>query len=173
LIATSYYQTYDSPVTITRCGNFFGGGDLNWNRIVPGTIRSVLRDQAPVIRSDGTPKRDYIYVEDAANAYLLLAEATASNPELHGEAFNFSCEEPRTVLEVVNEILRVANRPDLQPTVLAEAPNEIHDQYLSASKARARLGWKPLFSFEEALQLSIDWYTSFFAQSPDETPIAS
>jgi len=116
LIAQAYAETYDLPVTITRCGNFYGGGDLNWNRIVPGTIRFVLRGQRPVIRSDGKCVRDYFYVEDGAAAYMLLAERLAAQPDLRGEAFNFSNEVQITVLELVHRILQLMDS-DLQPDV--------------------------------------------------------
>jgi CDP-glucose 4,6-dehydratase len=160
LISRAYALTYDLPVVITRCGNFFGGGDLNWNRIVPGTIRSVIRGEPPVIRSDGRYVRDYFYVEDGAAVYMLLAEALAARPELQGEAFNFSNEEPLTVLELVRRILR-AMGSDLEPEVRNEASYEIRDQYLSAKKARRILSWSPLFSFDESLQRTIDWYGDF------------
>jgi len=161
LIAQAYATTYGLPVVITRCGNFYGGGDLNWNRIVPGTIRSVLRGQRPVIRSDGNYVRDYFYVEDAAAAYTLLAERLAENPELRGEAFNFSNEKPMTVLQLVHCILKQMGA-DLEPIVRNEATNEIRCQYLSAAKARRMLGWQPLFTLEEGLQRTIDWYKDFF-----------
>ncbi len=164
LIGQAYAVTYDLPVVITRCGNFYGGGDLNWNRIVPGTIRSILRGRRPLIRSDGHYVRDYIYVEDAAAAYTLLAEQLAANPHLRGQAFNFSNETPVTVLELVKMILRLMNS-DLEPEVRNEATNEIRRQYLSAAKARSVLGWKPLFSLEEGLQRTIEWYKNFLGTS--------
>ena len=111
LIAHTYAVSYGLPVAITRCGNFYGGGDLNWNRIVPGTIRSVLRGQRPVIRSDGKFVRDYFYVEDGANAYMVLAEALARRPDLRGEAFNFSNEIQVTVLDLVQAILQKMGSP--------------------------------------------------------------
>lgn len=161
LIARAYFQTYQLPVCITRFGNFYGGGDLNFNRIVPQTIRSVIRNEPPVIRSDGTYVRDYIYIEDAVHAYLLLAEKMAQDSSLYGEAFNFSCEAPITVLELVEKILLLMDCPQLKPRVLNEAPHEIRRQYLSAQKARERLGWKPLFTLEEGLQRAIKWYQEF------------
>ncbi len=164
LIAKTYAVTYGLPVAITRCGNFYGGGDLNWNRIVPGTIRSVLRGEAPVIRSDGKSIRDYFYADDGANAYLLLAEALAAKPELRGEAFNFSNELQMTVLELTQKILALM-RSDLQPTILNTASNEILHQYLSAAKARKTLGWQPLFTLDEGLQKTIEWYRHFFADA--------
>jgi CDP-glucose 4,6-dehydratase len=163
LIAASYHQTYRLPVAITRFGNFYGGGDLNFNRLVPQTIRSVIRDEAPIIRSDGTFVRDYIYIEDAAAAYVLLAERLREDPSLAGEAFNFSCEQPMTVIELVDRILALMGRADLRPRVLNEASNEIRAQYLAAGKARVRLGWKPRFTLDDGLARTIAWYRTFFA----------
>jgi len=161
LIAHAYYATYRSPVCITRCGNFYGPGDLNFNRLVPGTIRSVLNNEPPVIRSDGAYIRDYLYVKDAALAYIHLAERMES-PEIHGEAFNFSNELQITVLELANKILRAMGRTDLEPLVLNQAEHEIRQQYLSARKAREMLGWKPSYDFDRALEETIEWYTEFF-----------
>lgn len=161
LIASTYAKSYGLPVAITRCGNFYGGGDLNWNRIIPGTIRSILRGQRPIIRSDGQYIRDYFYVEDGAAAYMLLAEKLAANPNLKGESFNFSNEIQVTVLEIVSKILRLMNS-DLEPQVLNEASNEIRHQYLSAEKARRILNWHPLFNLDQALSSTIDWYKEFF-----------
>jgi CDP-glucose 4,6-dehydratase len=168
LIAHTYAVSYDLPVAITRCGNFYGGGDLNWNRIVPGTIRSILRNQRPVIRSDGKFIRDYIYVEDAAAAYMLLAERLAGDSRLSGEAFNFSTETQVTVIEMVEQIL-VLMGSDLGLEVRDEASNEILHQYLSAAKAREILRWQPLFSLGEGLRQTIEWYQSFFANSSQGT----
>jgi len=161
LISQCYFSSYGLPVAITRCGNFFGGGDLNWNRIVPGTIRSVLRGERPVIRSDGDYIRDYFYIEDGAAAYLLLAEKMAEKAELAGEAFNFSNEIQLTVLQLVEMILQVMES-DLEPDVRGNASREIRHQYLSAAKAREVLGWAPLYSMEEALALTVEWYRGFF-----------
>jgi CDP-glucose 4,6-dehydratase len=162
LIAQSYATTYGLPVAITRCGNFYGPGDLNWNRIVPGTIRSVLRGERPVIRSDGTHVRDYFYVEDGAAAYLLLAEKLAADPALRGEAFNFSNETQVTVLELVQKLLDSLGAR-VVPDVRNEASNEIRHQSLSAAKARTRLGWRPLFTLDEGLHKTVSWYSSFLA----------
>ena len=139
LIAQTYAHTYRVPVGITRCGNFYGGGDLNWNRIVPGTVRSALRGERPVIRSDGLFVRDYFYVEDGAACYMRLAEALAANPDLRGQAFNFSNEIQVTVLDLVRKLLGLLGSP-LEPEVRNEAANEIRHQYLSAAKARRELG---------------------------------
>jgi CDP-glucose 4,6-dehydratase len=160
LIAQSYATTYDLPVAITRCGNFYGGGDLNWNRIVPGTIRSVLRGQRPVIRSDGQHIRDYFYAEDGAAVNMVLAEALAANADLRGQAFNFSNEIQVTVLELVQRLLGLMNSK-LEPEVRSEATNEIRHQYLSAAKAREKLDWQPLFTLDEGLRRTIDWYKAF------------
>jgi CDP-glucose 4,6-dehydratase len=162
LIAGAYAKSYDLPVAITRCGNFYGGGDLNWNRIIPGTIRSILREQAPIIRSDGEYIRDYFYVEDGAAAYMLLAEELAARPELKGQAFNFSNEIQVTVREIVERVIRLMES-DLKPQVLNEVNNEIRHQYLSAEKARRMLNWNPLFDLDSGLELTIDWYRDFFA----------
>jgi CDP-glucose 4,6-dehydratase len=161
LIAQSYAITYGLPVSVTRCGNFYGPGDLNWNRIIPGTIRSVLRGERPVIRSDGTLIRDYFFVEDGAAAYLLLAEKMAADPALRGEAFNFSNETQVSVRELVDEVLAVMGSR-LAPDVRNEASNEIKHQSLSAKKARERLGWRPHFTLEEGLRRTVAWYSSFF-----------
>jgi len=160
LIAQAYAKTYALPVAITRCGNFYGGGDLNWNRIVPGTIRSVLRGQRPVIRSDGEFVRDYFYVEDGAATYMLLAENLHRRPDLHGHAFNFSNEIEVTVLGLVQRILR-AMGSDLQPVILNEASNEIRKQFLSAKKARTVLYWSPLYTLDQGLERTIAWYREF------------
>jgi CDP-glucose 4,6-dehydratase len=160
LIAQAYAQTFNTPVSITRCGNFYGGGDLNWNRIVPGTIRSILRGKAPIIRSDGYFIRDYIYVYDAVGAYLTLAEKLADNPGLKGEAFNFSNQNQLTVRQLVDKIILLMDG-SLQPIVLGEATNEIRNQYLSAEKARRVLGWSPKYTLEEGLTETISWYRAF------------
>jgi CDP-glucose 4,6-dehydratase len=161
LIAQSYAVTYGLPLAITRCGNFYGGGDLNWNRIVPGTIRSVIRGERPIIRSDGTYVRDYFYVEDGAASYLALAEALARKAEVRGESFNFSNESPMTVIEVVDRVLKLMGS-DLKADIRSEATNEIRAQYLSAEKARRLLDWAPLYSMEEGLTRTISWYRDFF-----------
>ncbi len=161
LIAHTYAKSYGLPVTITRCGNFYGGGDLNWNRIVPGTIRSVIRGQRPVIRSDGSFIRDYFYVEDGAAAYMLLTECLAKDKALSGEAFNFSNEIQVSVLDLTHRILQ-GMKSSLEPDIRNEAQNEIQHQYLSATKAHTILGWKPLFTMEEGLRKTISWYEQYF-----------
>ena len=160
LIAQAYAHSYALPVSVTRCGNFYGGGDLNWNRIVPGTIRSLLNGECPVIRSDGQFIRDYFYVEDGAAAYMLLAERMAADPALAGHAFNFSNEIQVTVLDLVTKLTAILASP-LKPQVLNQASNEIRHQYLSASKAKNMLGWQPLFTLEEGLARTVEWYKEF------------
>ena len=161
LVSLMYYNTYKLPVCVTRCGNFYGPGDLNFNRLVPGTIRSVLNNEAPVIRSDGTYIRDYFYVKDGALAYIHLAEKM-DDSKTHGEAFNFSNELQISVLEITNKILKLMNREDLKQIILNEATNEIKHQYLSAKKARNLLGWKPKYNLNTGLKETIEWYKQFF-----------
>lgn len=163
LLSVTYNKTYSLPVCITRCGNFFGGGDLNFNRIIPGTIRAVINNEKPVIRSDGTFIRDYIFVLDAVEAYLLLAEKM-DDKSIHGEAFNFSNEIRMTVIEVVQKILKLMDREDLQPEILNTVRGEIKHQYLTAQKAREVLSWKPRYTIEEGLSETIEWYQEFFKE---------
>ncbi len=165
LLCRTYYVTYQLPVCITRCGNFYGGGDLNFNRIVPDTIRSTLRDKSIVIRSDGTYVRDYFYVKDGVLAYLHLAEQM-DRPEILGEAFNFSNELQISVLELVHKILKLMNKPHLEPTILNQAQNEIKHQYLSAEKARKLLNWRSQYDLNDALLETIQWYKTFLESAP-------
>ena len=160
LIAQMYAKTYGLPVAITRCGNFYGGGDLNWNRIIPGTIRSILNGQRPMIRSDGNYVRDYFYVEDGAIAYMTLAEALAEDASIAGHAFNFSNELQITVTELVSRIL-ASMGSNLEPRILNEVSNEIRLQYLDANKARTVLNWTPRFTLEQGLSRTISWYREF------------
>jgi CDP-glucose 4,6-dehydratase len=162
LIAQCYHHTYGLPVAIARCGNVYGGGDLNWSRIVPGTIRSFLRGERPIIRSDGTYVRDYIYVKDVVRAYMCLAECL-DDDRVQGEAFNFSAETPLTVLELVQAIQRLMNCEHIEPQILDCAEGEIRAQYLSAAKARSILGWEPQFNLEQGLRETIEWYRVFLA----------
>jgi CDP-glucose 4,6-dehydratase len=160
LIARAYHATFGLPVAVTRCANLYGGGDLNWNRIVPGTARSLIRGECPIIRSDGTLLRDYLYVRDAVHAYLTLAERLDSD-EVQGEAFNFGMDRPASVLEMVQAIISVSDQPDMDPVVLGDAPNEIPAQYMDSSKAHRILDWAPRFSLEEGLGETFDWYREF------------
>lgn len=162
LIALSYYHTYGTPVAITRCGNLFGGGDLNFNRLIPGTIRSALLGENPVIRSDGKFVRDYFYVRDAVEAYLNLAERLPEAPFV-GQAFNFGNEQPLSVIQIVEAILNLMGRDNLVPEILNEATHEIRRQYLDCSKARGMLHWSPKYSLEEGLRETITWYTQYLS----------
>ena len=157
MLASAYAESYSLPVGIARCGNIYGGGDLNWDRIVPGTIRSLVRGQRPIIRSDGTPSRDYLFVDDAVSAYLLLGASLMRGLE-HGEAFNFGHGEPVAVLDLVSEIIEVVGRHDLPPEILSESPNEIQAQWLDASKAKSRLRWTPAFTLRSGLGRTVEWY---------------
>lgn len=157
LLSLSYFHSYGTPVAITRCGNLFGGGDLNFNRLIPGTIRSVMRGESPIVRSDGTYVRDYFYVRDAAEAYLLLAERLTDDGAL-GEAFNFGTETPMSVLAMVRTILTMIDHSALEPIVLNQASREIPKQYLDCSKARRVLDWQPRHTLEDGLRETITWY---------------
>ena len=159
LIAQTYYETYKLPVCITRCGNLYGGGDLNFNRIIPQSIQSILNNEAPVIRSDGSFIRDYFYIEDAVDAYINLAEKVVEL-NLGGQAFNFSNEIQLTVLELVNKILKIMGSC-MKPIILNQGSNDIIHQYLSAKKARTVLGWSPNYTIDEGLSKTIEWYKDF------------
>ncbi|MCR1951252.1 GDP-mannose 4,6-dehydratase [Clostridium sp. DSM 100503] len=160
LIAQTYYETYNLPVCITRCGNLYGGGDLNFNRIIPQSIQSILNNEAPVIRSDGSFIRDYFYIEDAVDVYINLAEKVVEL-NLGGQAFNFSNEIQLTVLELVNKILKIMGS-SMKPIILNQGSNEIIHQYLSAKKARTVLGWSPKYTIDEGLSKTVEWYKDFF-----------
>jgi CDP-glucose 4,6-dehydratase len=162
LITTSYALSYGVPAAIARCGNIYGGGDLNWSRIVPGTLRSLARGEQPVLRSDGSFLRDYVYVEDVVSAYFAVAEAmgAAVTP---GDAYNFSDESPMTVMEIYRATCAAFGHPDLEPEVLGQARDEIKDQYLDATLARTKLGWTVQFGLESGLANTVDWYRSYFA----------
>jgi CDP-glucose 4,6-dehydratase len=157
LLAGTYHETYKLPVTITRCGNIIGGGDLNWNRIVPGTIQSLLRGECPIVRSDGMFVRDYVYVEDIVDAYVLIGAATYEG-KFHGHAWNVSNDQPVNVLRVVDSLRKICQREDLLPDIRNEASHEIRKQYLDSSNIRQHLGWKPGHDLEAALRKSVEWY---------------
>jgi CDP-glucose 4,6-dehydratase len=164
LIALSYFSTYRTPVVVTRCGNLWGPGDLNFNRLIPGTIRSALLGQAPIVRSDGTYRRDYFFVRDAVGAYLTLARAVTEQ-ELGGEVFNFGNGQPLSVLEVVKSILESMGKSDLSPVILNEAQGEITNQYLDCTKARRVLNWTPRYTFETGLAETVPWYRDLLSMS--------
>ncbi len=163
LIAQTYYHSYGLPIGISRCGNIFGGGDLNWNRIVPETMAAVYEDRAPVIRSDGSPTRDYLYVKDVAEAYLCLGE-NLDDPRHHGQAFNFSYELPKSVLEMVQTTLESLDAAHLKADVQGTGipAGEIPHQYLASDRARAELGWRPSYGLEDGLRETWEWYKDLF-----------
>lgn len=161
-LAHTFAVTFGLPVAITRCANLYGGGDLNWNRLIPGTIRSVLYGERPIVRSDGTLVRDYLFVQDAVSGYLKLAEAL-DDPALKGQAFNFGMDDPKSVLQVVQVIIDAADKPEIKPIILNKAPNEIPSQYLSSAKAGRVLGWAPTHSLAQALSETIAWYRAFLS----------
>lgn len=160
MIAQSYYHTYNVNCAISRCGNIYGGGDLHFSRIIPGTIKSVLSNEQPVIRSDGTFKRDYTYIKDIVLGYLSIAEALTSK-NIGGHAFNLSSGAPITVLDLVNKIIKISGS-EIKPNIMNEAKGEIKDQYLSNRKAKAILGWEPMYSLDEGLKETISWYKNYF-----------
>lgn len=164
LITQAYSATFGLPVAVTRFVNLYGGGDLNWNRIVPGTIRKVLRGERPVIRSDGTFERDYLYVQDAVRAYMLIGERM-QDPAVCGQAFNFGLEQPISVRQMVEMIIRLSDQPDLEPIVLDQVRNEIADQHLSSDRARELLGWQPEYDLTDGLAVTIAWYRKFLAEA--------
>ncbi len=170
LLAQAYAATYSLPVVVTRCGNLFGGGDLNWNRLVPGTIRSALCGERPVIRSDGTSLRDYFYVEDAVLAYLCAAERLTTSPDVAGQAFNFSAGRPLSALEMAQRTLAACGRADLTLDVRATTANEIPDQSLDSSKARRVLGWEATYGLDEGLARTVAWYRSLLGSRTELQP---
>lgn len=164
LIAQSYHQTYGVPVAIARCGNIYGGGDLHWSRVVPGTIRSLHFGERPVVRSDGGYTRDYVYVEDAVAAYLRLAEML-DREDVRGQAFNFGPAEPHSVRDVIGALQRLMRREDLDLDIRNGAHAEIRHQYLDSAKARRTLDWQPSYSLDEGLTRSVAWYQEFFGRA--------
>ncbi len=171
LLAQAYVKTYKLPVCVTRCGNLYGPGDLNFSRVVPETIKHALAGEAPVIRSDGTFVRDYFFMRDAALGYLTIAE-NMDRPEIAGQAFNLSTGNGMKVTEIVGAVLRAVGRSDLQPVILNQAKAEIHDQTLSSEKAGRLLGWKPSYTLEEGLAETVEWYKNYF-RAQDHAAVAS
>ena len=167
LLAQSYVHQYRLPIGIARCGNFYGPGDLNYSRIVPGTIRSLIWDEPPIIRSDGTYLRDYFYIEDAADAFLTLG-AALDREDIRGQAFNFGTERPTSVLEVVEALVCLSGKSHLLPKILNEVADEIHEQYLSCQKAERLLGWRFTTKLPEGLAKAYAWYEQLL--KPDASP---
>jgi len=168
LIAQMYAATYGLKTAIARCGNLFGGGDLNFSRTIPGVIKATLAGEPFVIRSDGKFVRDFLYVKDAAEAYLILGERLAEDDSISGEAFNFSLGEHLTVLDIVHMTLEIMGRTDLEPVIQNVANSEIRQQYLDATKARERLGWRPRYGMKEGIRETVDWYHTHFASENRE-----
>jgi CDP-glucose 4,6-dehydratase len=160
ILSRSYFASYGLPVVVTRNANTYGGGDLNFSRIVPNAICSILKEKEFEIRSDGTPVRDYMYVEDAVSGYLVLAEKL-ENLGIKGDAFNFGTEEPVSVLQLFKEIATLCGKPDLKPKILGTAKNEIDRQYLAIDKAKKILSWKPDHSLRQGLEKTIAWYRDY------------
>ncbi len=161
MLGQAYFATYGLPVGITRCGNLYGPGDMNFSRIVPGTMRSIIKNENPVIRSDGTFKRDYFFIRDAVDGYLTLAKAL-DQQNIRGQAFNLAPQRPLTVLELFKKMIEVSGKTHLEPVIKNEAKQEIKDQYLSNKKAKTVLNWSPKFAVEEGLKETFDWYVKFF-----------
>lgn len=161
LLAQSYFATYNLPVAIVRCGNFYGGGDLNWSRIIPGTMKSIVFNQNPIVRSDGKLLRDYFFIKDAVGAYLTVGERM-NDEKIYGEAFNFGTEAPVGVLDLVRKIINLSGKTELAPQIMGQNHGEISEQFLSTEKARTVLGWKPAYTLERGLILAYEWYKQFF-----------
>jgi len=165
ILARTYFKTYGLPVAVTRCSNVYGGRDLNFSRIVPDTIRSVLLDKDPIIRSDGTPVRDYIYISDVVNAYLTLAK-NLDRSEVKGQAFNFGTGKPVSVLDLVRKTIEVSGKTHLKPVVLGKETKEINVEYLSSEKARVVLNWEAKVPLERGLLETIRWYKNMWLCMP-------
>lgn len=161
MLSQCYHHTYQLPVAIARCGNIYGAGDRNWSRIVPGTIRDFLHGRRPVLRSDGTFLRDYVYVQDAVDAYISLAEQIDQNG-VGGEAFNFGDDTPATVLEIVATLQRLMHCEHLEPDIRNQAHGEIPNQCVSSAKAKRVLGWSARYGRDEAMLETIAWYRAYF-----------
>ena len=157
LIARAYIYTYQTPIAILRCSNLYGGGDLNFNRIIPGTIRSILAGEAPVIRGDGKPVREFLYVKDAIRALIGVAERLPEE-KIFGQSFNVSSEQPLSVLAVVQLILDLMHEDRLQPVVLNQVVPEIQVQQLDCKKAHSMFNWRATYTLKAGLQETIDWY---------------
>lgn len=164
MLVRSYRETFGLPVAVSRCANIYGGGDLNFSRLIPGTIRSVLRGERPVIRSDGTPTRDYLYIDDAVAAYLALGEQMA-HPEVPGTAFNFGPGSPISPLDLVRCVLDLCDARDVEPDVRGRGslPGEIDRQYLDSARAARVLGWQARIPLEGGLRRTVSWYRAFLA----------
>ena len=162
MLSTSYFVTYGLPIAITRNANTYGGGELNFSRIIPHAIRSILLGEEVIIRSDGSPERDYMYIKDAVNGYIILSE-NIDREDVKGNVFNFGTGEPISVFNLLNKISYLSGKPDIKPKILGKAKNEIDRQYLAINKAKKRLNWKPQYTIEEGLKETILWYKNYFS----------
>jgi len=166
VLTRAYAHTYGMGAAVTRCANMFAGGDLNWNRVVPGTMRSLLQGKRPVVRSDGSMRRDYLYVKDVVAAYITLAEAMEIDSNAHkGMAYNFGLGQPISVLDLVALMTEISAHPGLKPVVENTASNEIQDQYLASDLAIERLGWRPQYSLRQGLTETMAWYRDYLGGS--------
>lgn len=159
VVANCYKHSFGLRLAIARCANIYGPGDFNYSRLIPGTMRAAILGERPIIRSDGTPVRDYLHVEDAVTAYLILAENVA-RPDVCGEAFNFGANTPISALDLVRRVLQVCGRPDIEPDVQGRGKlaDEIDRQYLSSARAASVLGWAPSIRLEDGLAMTAEWY---------------
>jgi CDP-glucose 4,6-dehydratase len=164
MVARSFAATYGMPVAVTRLANVYGGGDLNWSRIVPDTCRALIAGDAPVIRSDGSPERDYLYVEDAVDAYLAIA-ASLDDESLRGRAWNAGWGSPLSVREMVDRLIAASGR-DAAPEVRGSGTphGEIDRQYLDSTAIRQALGWAPRIELDDGLRRTFEWYGRRLAQ---------
>jgi CDP-glucose 4,6-dehydratase len=163
ILVRSYASSYALPAAVARCANIYGPGDFNLSRLVPGSIHSALRGVRPILRSDGTPERDYLYVDDAVDAYLVLAD-NLSRQNVAGEAFNFGSGAPVRAIDLITLILQVCGTPQLEPDVRGQGTlaGEIDRQYMDCAKAAAVLGWRPNIGLEEGLRRTAAWYRELF-----------
>jgi len=157
ILAKTYYHSYGLPIAISRCSNIYGGGDLNFSRIIPDIIRSILLDKQPIIRSDGKSIREYLYISDVISGYLSLGK-NLSQKNVKGEAFNFGASNPISVIELVNKLLRITEKNNLKPKIMNKTSNEIKIQYLSSKKAKNILNWYPKTSLDDGLKQTFEWY---------------
>jgi len=162
IIARSYFMTYNLPLAITRNANTYGPADMNLSRIIPDVITRLIKGKQPVIRSDGNPERDYMYIKDAVNAYLTLAE-NLHRKDVVGQAFNFGTGKPISVLNLYKKIIRIMGK-NVEPKILGQAKNEIDRQYLDSAKAKKILGWETNYTIDEGLKETIDWYKGYFSK---------
>jgi dTDP-glucose 4,6-dehydratase len=169
LAAQSFGKIYGLPVAVTRCGNYFGGYDFNFTRLIPGVCKSLASSKRPMLRSDGRFTRDFLYIEDAVDAQLLVAEALFGDPRIYGEAFNFSYGEQFEVIDIVRRLTKLAGQ-NLEPVIEGSTRAEIRDMRLSSKKAADVLGWRPRCGFDEGLRRTLQWYDTYFREKDAKVP---